>query len=460
MKTNQDKLNDALGMVDETIVQEAMTHTENLKAANLARRAVIRRRFAMLAAACLAFALMAGAILAVPLMTDETPDHTQPPVTITTEEAEPFYVETPLVRISRLSATETAEITNSPIPTETLSARVSNQNDSFNYYTFLTVDCEPGETVTLTADTDCMVVLDKTYETVLATDGMLDYELGLLYYNHRREKPIYYSTQDGPVEYTYFENTVTFDPATSCVYVNLRAGDGDRDEGVISFTIRNAEGQTTGAGSVCMTRYYLLSTEARQGSIIFKNPTITRASVLGSVRFTDPATVTEEQVQELIAEYEANAQAVQDGMDFTPVTAFEKRFAIYAEIMEQVFAEEGEIYGGHGGMDGGNDYSFFGTHHRDGRDREFIIFGDGTWTEIQPYDTDEACHLSQCHADPDCPVTAEKGLHHPLWPGCHMTTKDGRVYELVKGDWENGILGTTKLIEDRVVEKFAIDPNE
>ncbi len=463
MKTNQDKLNDALGMVDQDLVQETMTHTENLKAANLARRAVIRRRFAMLAAACLAFALMAGAILAVPLLTADEPSQTRPPVTVTTEDGLPFYVETPLVRVSRLSATETAEITAPAISAEPLSTQVTSQDDFFSYYSFLVPDCEPGETVTLTADTDCLLVIDKPYEEVLAQDSMLDYGLELWKCAHRREHPVYYSTQDGPVECTYFENTVTFDPAVSCVYLRLRAGDTDRDEGVISFTLKNAEGQITGAGSVCVTRYYLLSSEMRQNDMfIAKNPHFTRAAVLGSVRFTDPAAVTEEQVAELIADFEAGAEAARADMDFTPVTALEKRFAVYAEILTQVFAEEGHIFGGHCGMYGENDYSFFGTHHQDGRDREFIIFGDGTWAEYLA-EQSENCRLSYCHADPNCPNAnaTEMGTHHPItWGGCHLVTTDGRVYELVKGDWENGILGTTRLIEDRVVEEFAIDPNE
>jgi len=101
-QNNRDKLNDALGMVDEVTVQNALTHAEVMKAARAAqitRRATLRRRFAVMAAACLALAMMAGAILAVPLLTADDPAGTQPPVTVTTEEGEPFYVEAPLVKI-------------------------------------------------------------------------------------------------------------------------------------------------------------------------------------------------------------------------------------------------------------------------------------------------------------------------------------------------------------------------
>lgn len=449
MKNNQDKLNDALGMVDESVVQSALNHADTMKAAGVARmsrRALLRRRGAVLGAACLALAMMAGAILAVPLLTADDPAGTQPPVTVTTEEGEPFYVEAPLVKIGRLSATETTEITDPAVPTEDLSTQVTNLDDFFRYYSFLTVDCEPGETVTLTADTDCMAVIGKNYDTVLVTDLFPDFDLNLWHYAHRGEHSFYFSTPDGPVEHTYFENTAAFDPATSCIYLNLRPTNTDFDKTVISFTVRNAEGQITGAGSVCVARYYMLSVDEQGRTLTIVNPTVTRAAVLGSVRITDPTTVTEEQVTALIDEFEAGAEAAFDSMDFSPATDFEARYAIYGEIISTVLTEEESIRGGHAG--GGDGYSFFGTHHEDGHDREFIIFGDGTWTEIQPYDTDEKCNLFQCHADPNCPITAEKGLHHPLWPGCHMTAKDGRVYELVRGDWENGILGTAKLIYD------------
>ena len=144
MKNNQDKLNDALGMVDESVVQSALNHADTMKAAGVARmsrRALLRRRVAVLGAACLALAMMAGAILAVPLLTADDPAGTQPPVTVTTEEGEPFYVEAPLVKIGRLSATETAEITTPTVPTEDLSTQVTNLDDFFRYYSFLTVDC-------------------------------------------------------------------------------------------------------------------------------------------------------------------------------------------------------------------------------------------------------------------------------------------------------------------------------
>ena len=193
MKNNRDKLNDALGMVDEDAVQSALTYAERVAAARTAKamhKATLRRRLTVAAAACLSLTMIAGAMLALPFLKADEPAESQPPVTVTTEEAVPFYVEAPMVRIGRLSAGETADLSSPDITTEPTSTQVSNLEDYFQYYTWLTIDCEPGETVTLTADTDCLLVIDRTYESLLSINSMIDYELELWRYNHRRDKQI------------------------------------------------------------------------------------------------------------------------------------------------------------------------------------------------------------------------------------------------------------------------------
>ena len=73
MKTNQEKLDDAVGMLDGETVQTAMTRAAYMKEARMTRRDVFRRRAAVVLAACLSLTLMLGALLAVPLMTAEDP---------------------------------------------------------------------------------------------------------------------------------------------------------------------------------------------------------------------------------------------------------------------------------------------------------------------------------------------------------------------------------------------------
>ena len=72
MKTDQEKLWDAVGMLDGETVQTAMTRAAHMQAAHTTRRATLRRRAVILAAACLLL-LIAGAFAAIPFMTADEP---------------------------------------------------------------------------------------------------------------------------------------------------------------------------------------------------------------------------------------------------------------------------------------------------------------------------------------------------------------------------------------------------
>ena len=72
MKTDQEKLWDAVGMLDGETVQTAMTRAAPMQAAHTTRRATLRRRAVILAAACLLL-LIAGAFAAIPFMTADEP---------------------------------------------------------------------------------------------------------------------------------------------------------------------------------------------------------------------------------------------------------------------------------------------------------------------------------------------------------------------------------------------------
>jgi hypothetical protein len=72
MKTDQEKLWDAVGMLDGETVQTAMTRAAHMQAAHTTRRATLRRRAVILTAACLLL-LIAGAFVAIPFMTADEP---------------------------------------------------------------------------------------------------------------------------------------------------------------------------------------------------------------------------------------------------------------------------------------------------------------------------------------------------------------------------------------------------
>ena len=73
LNTNKEKLNDAVGMLDEDTVQTAMIRAADLKEIRVERRATLRRRAVVLLAACLSLTLMIGALLAIPMMTPHDP---------------------------------------------------------------------------------------------------------------------------------------------------------------------------------------------------------------------------------------------------------------------------------------------------------------------------------------------------------------------------------------------------
>ena len=125
MKTNKEKLNDAVGMLDEETVQRAMTRASSMKESNTLRRTTMCRRAVVLLAACLSLSVMMGVLLAIPLLTADDPtlpetNHGQ----LTTGESLPLepgvqptlsYTDSPMVRLSQLSAGNGSLINSTPM---------------------------------------------------------------------------------------------------------------------------------------------------------------------------------------------------------------------------------------------------------------------------------------------------------------------------------------------------------
>ena len=394
---------------------------------------------------CLALALLAGALLVIPKWTADDPADTVD----TADSADTTIT-------AHTTAAETIELPTPELSTDDLSALVGTLNAGHTYYTFLNVFCDPGDTVTLTADSDCLAVMDATFSDVLSKDEFsASSDLGLIRFKHKGY-PFLTITENGPIEYIFFDKTVTFDPRTSCIFLSfLTDEDAEQEEATITFTVQNPEGQITGAGCVVVVKRYLLSAEERKTRPAVSDTTLLRSAVPISVRFTNPEALTEERLAEIMAEFESAAEEALAALDFTPANPEERIKSAKAEIISMVLAEDGPILGSGGGATNNwRDYatcyvttrSQNGAHSAD--ERNFLIFEDGTWVEFLA-EQNRACILDSCHADPNCPNAAEHGVHHPFdWGGCHLVTTDGRIYELVPDDWGNGIRGTTKLIYD------------
>ena len=425
LNTNQEKLNDAVGMLDGEIVQTAMTRAADLKETRIVRHATLRRRAVVLLAACLSLTLMIGALLAIPLMTPH-----DPPVT-SEEDIFPAYVETPMVRLTRLSSTEAATVSDPEIPF----IQTGVQMSSVSYhvlYNVLTIDCEPGETVTVNADSNCLYVVNMplTEDTDLSPWG--DFYKALAYPDPQPVISLVSRRVD----------SVTFDPATSCVAVQLRMTEAELDETLLTFTVTDGKGSIVGVGSLYVGVQHLVSDTT---SNTRDNLSITRSAVLGSVRFKDPSSVTEEQARELTEEFADRVDDCKAALDYSPVTKDERKITAMAEIVNTEFAEENNGAWGCGFSSWNDFYNFHIESLETGMERNFIIFDSGEWFEFLVHGN---CHNSPCHLY--CPNSA-MGEHHAIIEGCRLTATDGRLYEYVieiRDGQESGTLVPVSALPD------------
>lgn len=452
-RNNRDKLNDAVGILDEELVQSAMLHVERIRAARVARRAVIRRRVAILAAACLTVCMAAGAILAVPLLTADDPGTVPGPDTDTvsqsngavgnwedtsageTLEEEPYYVEVPMVQVVQLSASENTIISDESMPVEQVEVDVNVSQGFFIEFPVLLFDCRPGETVTVQADVDCLGYVDMPWDA--NADWRTRQEFCDKFWKYRYlQNPEW--AQDGVL---YFTNTLTVDPTVGTIGVQMPRTDEDIAEVVLTFTITNDEGKVTGAGSFYVSRKHLLTKEELELTRVV-NPFLYRSVVLGSVRFNENVDVSEDGLAELWESFAARVNEVKATIDYSPVTSSEFIGYAKADIIRTEF--KGQLINGSGNhWSSWQDFRTFELTPEDtGETRLFIIFGDGEWFECRSHGE---CTWVNCHLG--CPNQKEEGVHHAIGEGCYLRTYDGRVYEVqrVSPDSERE---TLVLIED------------
>ena len=420
MKNNRDKLNDALGQVDESVVQDAVMYAESIRVTRAAREArltLLRRRAAMVAAASLSMAFLAGAVLALPMLKRDNGD--TPPVTMEPSDGEAaFYVEAPIVKVVQLSATETATISDPTIPVNQLETEVKETNVDFASFPLLVFDCRPGETVTIKADSDCLGYVDMVWDDNADWETKQEFAKKTYWLQHKYSE---FKPQEGVVYYT---DTLTVDPEVASVVVCTPYSDEEQREAIITFTVTNEEGQITGAGSFYVARRYLLNAEER--ALALGIPFVRRSAVLGSVRFNNPADVTEEQVNDLLDSFVARIDEVKETLDFSPVTRDEFNAYAKVEILRTLFAGQ-KIVGTGSSLGSWQDFTTFEltAQNDDKKEHNFILFGDGNWVEYRSHGD---CNWADCHLG--CPNQKEYGEHHAFTLGCRIRTYDGRVYEL------------------------------
>ena len=134
----------------------------------------------ILVSACLALALLAGALLVIPKWTADDPADT-----VDTADT------TDTTITAHTTAAETIELPTPELSTADLSTLVGNLKTLGGDYTFLNVFCDPGDTVTLTTDNDCLAVLDVPFSEAMTADSTTgDLDLGLMNFIHRVDQMI------------------------------------------------------------------------------------------------------------------------------------------------------------------------------------------------------------------------------------------------------------------------------
>ena len=452
MKNNRDKLSNAFNYLRGDTLQEALTAMETMTP--IVTKATHKRRWLTATAACLTAALALGAVLALPMLrTDEpsVPSETLPATDAIPSVGELSYYDAPIVRLDRLSETEISTVSDPSIPTNNLNVNFM-QTDYFSNLHVLVFDCLPGETVTIRANRECLGYVEMAYDPdSFYPKGDLEKWKSVLEYMqsyqelcrelvHRSTLENYYKkpvkvpdSTETDESYTFYERELTIDPASSSIILCFDYSEPEDgiEEDVILYTVTNEEGQITGAGGFYVGKQYIGSPQHRTPE---RAVTIARAAVLGSVRFTDPANVTEEQVEALLATYAEEGKDGRSMVDFSPVT-YEEINAVAGREIVQAVSQDHEISGMGRGIGYYTDYSFFSVHLSDtDQELEFIIFKDGTWAEI---DREVGEHKSSNgHQNAECPNTEKYG-YHGIGRNCIVKTTDGRFYLLENYDLQN-----------------------
>lgn len=433
MKNKRDQLNNAFHNLRDDTMAEALAAMEQPSVS----RSVRTRRWMTAAAACFALMLAVGAMIAVPMMTAEdltlpvTDPATSPttPTTDDTPEEEPFYVSASLVRLDQLSANETVIVSDPDIPAEKLNVQV-DQTMVFENYHVLHFDCLPGETVTIRSRTNCLGYVEMKYDPNADLDERCAFSNACRMLRHHSSPTL---SSDQPFWDCVSE--LTFDPSVSSVviYIQYTKPADCVDEDVLLYTISNEEGQITGAGGMYVGQKYFRLTDMPGASR--RIPAVMRAASLDSVRFTNPASVTEEQVEALLESFAEKGKDGRNMVDFTPMTMEENLDAAIYEIRDTVLADV-KTSGGSRFIGFYTDYAFYGVDLSDSEmTRQFIIFKDGSWAELY-CEHDGPVTYRYSHSNAECPLTEQHG-EHGIADGCTVQTTDGRLYHLEEYDVDN-----------------------
>ncbi len=380
-KENAEILLDQMELSDDQAIVDCMTaeiptFQKNLSAWQLRRKAIAA------VAACAVFALTAAAMLMLPMMRNDVPsvpgvqgealnnsDHQEDSET----QNHPLYAslsyrETPVVKMTALAEDKT-----------TLMGEGGGSFDAtylnhlfFRENMLLAFDFEADETVTVVSQKggiNPMAYPDSYYEVA---DASHTEQLNWI--------KTYCNMFSWKEEDCVESHTLTNEDAFLMWNTTEAQTYG---EDILTFVIRNAKGQITGVGSVLMVKYHPVNDSE---NFFYDKASIVRWSVLGSVRFDDPAAVTEEAANALLADMNAKADAARAELSFEVADRQERYVLALADAMNTAYTPEQTKEMGGFAMQTSEVCSFYKLEieNLDHSERHFLLFKDGTWKELLP----------------------------------------------------------------------------
>ncbi len=362
---NDHPVTDALGRLDEKTVRACMSE-EVTPRVSVAHRGLYRKL--AVAAACLTLTAAVGTAALWPLMRvndPALPESDPPSASVGSDSsAEDRENDVPLVRLQVLSFSEND--TEGKMPDgDSFVTFIDELSLLRTYHLYLHFDCAEDETVSiLSHDIGENDDISEEWQSTLSRVEVSD---------HRYDNPADYVARILTREIRNRLNNKSHNllKLGNTTYMwCYPSHETERDYDVVSFVIRNENGEITGAGSVCIGTLTQLYTHQL------------RYEVLGSARFDTP--VSEETATAYLASLETTAEEIYAHMDFSPQIEDEGFALAYS-------AASALPNTNHIGCYTNNHCTFrwftgyqIGSPYTEEREtaRRFFLFSDGTYVEV------------------------------------------------------------------------------
>ncbi len=341
------------------------------------------RRVVAVAAACMAVVMVLGAMVALPLINarPSLPEDegsvpavgTQQPSTPPAGSGLSYHNAPAAVKLQSLASSKTlTEEGTLDVSYEQVTFDTAYLNNLFfRENMLLSFDIDEGESITVTSQ--CRGINPMTYPEGYPAEA--DYatrqawlEANCSQFSWAKEKCVDSHTLTSSDAFLMWNSTEKVAMA----------------EDVLTFVIRNAEDQITGAGSILMVKYHPVEYTS---SFFYDKASLVRWSVLGWVTFDNPAEVTDDALNEVLAHMSEGTEQARAELSFEPASVQENYIAALADMANTCYDVAQSRQMGYVDFYTATDCSYFKVNidgYREGIQRQFLLYADGTWQELSP----------------------------------------------------------------------------